>query len=101
MNNFIAFLSIFFISMVGYTVIRGFQLLPKEKKLLTLACSYGLGVGLLSMQMYLYARLDIPWQKPILLFPWIILIVIFLIKNKYKPRFSVIKLPKLDKLELA
>lgn len=100
MNNIVAILSILFISLVGYMVIWGFGLLDRKDKLLTVGCSYGLGIGLITMQMYIYTRLTIPWEKLILIVPWLILAVILIFINYKNIRFRTPAIPKLDLIEV-
>src|SRR5258706_6520752 len=97
MNAIIVLLSILFISIIGYIIIWGFKLL--QDNLFTVAYSYGLGVGLISMQLYIYSRLHISWEKEFLIIPWIILVSILLIKNRKKINFKLPKIPKLTKFE--
>ena len=103
MNAVVVILSILFITSIGYAVLRGFNFLSTKNNLFAIGASYGLGVGCISMQLYLYSRLSIPWQKETLLIPWIILFIVLLLKNRKKihvgfPKFHALKL--LDKILL-
>src|SRR5216684_7695208 len=92
-----------FITFIGYTIIWGFKLLPEVDVLLVVAISYGLGVGAISSQLYLYSRLNIPWNRELLILPWLIILIILFIKNRKRIALSLPKLPKfklVDKLLL-
>lgn len=99
MNALITSLTILFISSLGFIIIWGFRLLPPKNNLLAAAYSYGLGVGLISMQLFIYARLHIPWHKELLIFPWLVLIVVLLIKNRKAIHLRLPKKPKLGIFE--
>lgn len=96
MNAIVVIFTIIFISAIGYVVIRGFDLLSAKENLIAIGASFGLGVGLISAQLYVYSKLNIAWQKESLLFPWIFFIMGFLLKNRKSIR---IILPKVIKLE--
>lgn len=98
MNFLLILISILFTAFIGYVFIRGFNLI--EDKLFALACSYGLGIGLIYYQLFLYSRLGISWSKELIIIPWILLCVLILFKNfeKFKTRFF--KIPKFDKIEI-
>jgi hypothetical protein len=90
MSELSVIISILLIAFVGYLIIRGFRLLPNLSFLYILSYSYGFGVGVIALQMFLYARIGIAWNTISLLFPWAALFLIFLIKKRfkisYKPR---------------
>lgn len=81
MSIFTVFLSIIFVSCIGFTILRGFRFLQNKDMLLAVGASYGLGVGLIALQLYLYYRFNIPWHKEFVLTPWIILFLGVLFKN--------------------
>lgn len=97
MNIFIVLLTILFTSAIGYILIRGFNLI--EDKLFAFSCSYGLGMGLVSFQLYLYSRLNIPWENTLLIIPWILIGGITIIKNKERFIFNRPKVSRLNKFE--
>lgn len=101
MNNIIALFSIFYITIIGYAVIWGFELLPRKDKLISFACSYGLGIGFITMQMYIYSRLNIPWDKELLIFPWMLFVAVIFYKNRKEFRFPLSKRIKLRLTEKA
>ncbi len=94
MNIFITILTILFIAGIGYLLIFAFRLLPSGNKLLALACSYGLGVGLISLQLFIYSQFKISWQRILLIFPWLVFVVIVLIKNRKRIHLHLPRLPK-------
>lgn len=99
MNILLVFIIILFITIVGYTIIKGFQLTPNYTFLETLGFSYGLGVGLIALQFFGYARLGLPWTKPIIFTPWTVLIGFYILKYRKHIRIPKIQLPKLNKLQ--
>ena len=93
MNIVIVFLTIGFVTLIGYSIIRKFDLLPTDDFLLGISYGYGLGVGLVAMQLFLYSRLGIFWNRGALIFPWVIfLLIVFLTQKKN------IKMPSIPKL---
>lgn len=92
MNFFIAALAILLITIVGYIIIRGFALI--EDKFLSIGVGFGLGVGLVYLQLFLYSRIGIPWDRNLVIYPWIILGIVILAWKKKKFRFKIKKYPK-------
>src|SRR6185369_7919774 len=99
MNAFTVFLSILLISSIGFIVLRGFRFIRIKDTLLAIGASYGLGVGLVGVQLYLYSRFNIPWQKEFIFFPWLLLFGTILVKKRKHIRLGFPKLPSLDKVE--
>jgi hypothetical protein len=93
MNSLIVLLTIIFITAIGYAFIKLFNLLSKDS-LLAFSYSFGLGVALICFQMYLYTKLDIPWQKISLLTPWLVFILVVFIKKKIFIKFKFKQVPK-------
>lgn len=90
---------VLFITGIGFCCIKWLKLLPVGDNLLTLGYSYGLGVGLIAAQLYLYSRLNLPWDKYLLIFPWLIALAIgIFLKRKIKLKIKV-KWPKLSTIE--
>jgi len=87
MNGFITVVSLGFLSLVGFVVTKGFDLLPKKSTLFIVGLSYGLGVGLITAQMYLYARMGILWSSVNLLLPWVLLMAVLYLFQRKKIRF--------------
>jgi hypothetical protein len=104
MSILIVLLTIIFISLIGFSVLKGFGFLPNKGTLFTIACSYGLGVGLVTMQLFLYSRFQIPWQRELILFPWFLFLGgILIVKHKEfrLPRFKKLPLRTWELILLA
>lgn len=99
MNILIVLLTIISITLIGYIIIRGFGFLSGKDNLLAIGYSYGLGAGLIAMQLYVYSRLHIPWHLELLGIPWIILIVWLLFKKKKYIFGSFPKIPNLGVID--
>lgn len=99
MSEFIVILAIIFILTIGYTVIKGFNLLPQNDNLSALAYSYGMGVGLIAMQLYVYSRLNISWHLSLLSSPWVMLFLYILFKKRKTINFDFFKIPKLRTID--
>lgn len=84
----IVLVSIFLINLIGYLFIKVFGLVNKSDYLTTLSYSYGLGVGLVALQLYIYSRFEISWTSQFILFPWLFFLIFFVIKNK--PRLNIL-----------
>ncbi len=95
MNVILVFLSIVFITVIGYSFINFFKILNGFDKLLRLSYSFGLGIIFVSFQLYCYSRLNIVWTSADILTPWVIFILIHIIKN----RNLLTKLPKWPRLK--
>lgn len=94
----IVILSVVFITAVGFFVLKWLNLLSGKSNLLVLGYSYGLGVGLISLQLYLYSRLNIPWVEYLLVVPWLIAIMFYAYIRRNKLRFNF-KAPKLSRIQ--
>ncbi len=95
MNEFIVLLVIFFLSNIGFLIIYSFNLLPKTSVLSVMGYSYGLGVGIIGTQLYIYSRFSITWTKETIIIPWVVATIIFIIQKR-----KAIKLPKIGKPKL-
>ncbi len=100
MSTIIVLLSISFISIIGFIILRGFRFLQPKDTLLAIGASYGLGVGLIAIQLYLYYRFNIPWQKEYVLTPWVIFFGVVLLKNIKKIQLTFPKIPKISRIDL-
>ncbi len=100
MNIIITLITILFITAVGFAIIRGFNLISNKDKLLSIACSYGLGVGLISMQLYVFSRLNFPWHKELLIYPWLILVGVILFRSRNRINFKLPLFPKFTNLQI-
>ncbi len=107
MNTLIVLLSILFVSGIGFLLLRLFGILKSKDNLIALGASYGLGVGLIALQLYLYYRIDIPWQREYVLAPWVILLGIMILKNipsrkrlaSIKEKIKKFNFPKISKID--
>jgi len=99
MSAIIVTLTILFIASIGFAILRGFHFLQKKDTLFAIGASYGLGVGLVGMQLYLYSKLTIPWQREFLIIPWIVLFGIVLMRNRKYIRLHIPKIPATGKVE--
>ena len=76
---------------IGFLVIIGFNLLKSDSLITRLSYSWGLGVGLLVMQMTLYSfAFGGGWTNYELLTPWVIFAIIIFIRQKRN-----LKIPKI------
>lgn len=88
-------LIICFIFICGGSVINLIRL--QSKSLIEkLAYSWGLGVGLISTQLFFYSLIGIQWSQFTLIAPWVS-VILFSFWNK-KPKFKI-KLERFDKIE--
>lgn len=94
MSEVIVLFSILFIIFVGYLFNQGFGLLKGRDIGWLMSCSYGLGVGVIATQMFLYSRLSIPWERETLLLPWVFVGIVLYVKKK----IFLFSLPKSIKL---
>jgi hypothetical protein len=99
MNALIVFFIICFVSLIGYSFIKIFNIFPKKSVLSVLGYSYGLGIGLTSLQLYTYSLLNIPWDRLFLVLPWIIFSIYVFFVKKVWLNFSF-RFEKLKKIEL-
>jgi hypothetical protein len=100
MSELIVILTVLIISAIGFVTIKALNLLPKKDTLSVFAYSYGLGVGLVAFQLYIYARVYIPWQWEFIFSPWIILCIVAFLKNRKKIHFSSLKISNFDTVVL-
>src|SRR2546423_418952 len=78
---------------IGFMVIEISGFLKHESLLERLSYSWGLGVGLIGLQMFAYSLCHIMWSPLSLLAPWLILFVVFL---SLKRKLPAVKKPKLN-----
>ncbi|MDE2590284.1 MAG: hypothetical protein KGL95_11560 [Patescibacteria group bacterium] len=100
MSALIVLLTISFITAMGTVIIKGFDLLPNKKTSEILPYAYGLGVGVVTMQLYMYARLHIPWTGVTLFIPWVVIVCVFVVINSTKTFSSPFKSPTFTKKQL-
>lgn len=82
MNEMIVVIGILWMTCIGFAVIKLFGLFDNTSDIEKLPYSFGLGVGIIAMQLYIYSRLNLPWNLFPLLIPGIILFVILLYYRK-------------------
>ena len=93
--------TLFFITSLGFVVIKYFDLWHKEDNLLVLACSYGLGVGIIAMQLYLYSRIGLLWNLQIIIVPWLFFLVYVFVKSRQKFKLNFPKPPTFKKINFV
>ncbi|SRR6266566_2768064 len=99
MTFFLIFTTAICFFLLGYVVIELCGLLKGASLLEKLSYSWGLGVGLIGIQMFLYSISHIPWSRLSILLPWGIIFVILLVRTKQIPKFKKVKV-KLSRLEI-
>lgn len=103
MNEVLILISISFLTIAGLIILKGFSLLPDSNFWEEISYSYGLGFGLLPVQMFIYSRLNINWNIYPLIIPWLIFcLLVFSVKYKsISFKFNLnLKLKSYDKLLL-
>lgn len=101
MSELIVLLTIFFIIALGVMIIRGFNFLPDKTTKEIIPYAYGLGVGVVAMQLYVYARLHIPWTTTLIFIPWIVVISVLIILNRNNTYPHIVTLPTFSKIQFA
>lgn len=82
MNEIIVILSLIFFSIAGLVVLYAFEFLKEKNIIEKLPYGFGLGIGLITYQMFSYSRFHIPWKLETLILPWIIIGLIVAVKRK-------------------
>ncbi|HSA84431.1 MAG TPA: hypothetical protein VLF20_06135 [Patescibacteria group bacterium] len=100
MSIVIVVLSILFLSAIGYAILRGCHLLSAKDNLIAIGASYGLGVGLVSAQLYLYSLMYVPWEREFILIPWIVLFLFVLVKNRKRIKIVFPQISSWKRLDL-
>src|SRR5690348_1919642 len=95
MEILITLVLIFFLMAVGITAIDFFKLLPTFSLLEKLPISYGLGFGMVTLEMLLLSLFKIPWSVALVTVPWIIVFGIFLRPSFLMKGFSLDKVSKI------
>lgn len=75
MTILVVIIALFFMIIIGYSIIKAFDLIPGINDYERLPFAFGLGAGLVAFQLYFYSRLGIEWNNLIILMPWIIFIL--------------------------
>ncbi len=98
MNAIITFITLLFISLVGLVVIKAWDLLPKKSNLYVFSIAYGLGVGLITAQLYVYARFGLSWNIWFLILPWVIFTITLSILRRPPLKLKMPTYKNVDKL---
>lgn len=77
MNEAIVLLGLIWMTCIGYVIIKFFRLLDNSSDIEKLPYSFGLGAGVVAIQLYLYSRLHVSWNIFFLLLPWILFLILF------------------------
>ena len=75
MNELLVILSLLLFIIIGYSIITSFQLINNLNILEKLPYSFGVGVGLISFQLFAYSQLHIGWSLFSIISPWIFLVI--------------------------
>lgn len=98
MNNLLIIVSVFLITLLGLSVIYQFRLL-KGTVLEVIPYGFGIGSGIVVLQLIIYSLLHIPWNVWSLLLPLVLFILFVYIKNtlwQYHIRLPQYRLTKLQ-----
>lgn len=88
MSEIIVLLLLTFITLIGFIIIRFFDFLPDVSNVESVFYSFGLGVSLISFQMFLYSVFAIQWSLISIIPPWL---VTFFVMHILKPKFLITK----------
>lgn len=87
------------IVLIGFMVLEIFGLLKKESLIARLSIGWGLGVGLIGLQLFFYSILQVPWNRITLLLPWILLFFFYFIKHfRFNSKRIIYKFSLLEKV---
>jgi hypothetical protein len=101
MTFFIIFITAVFIFLIGYLIIELCGFLKGGSLLEKLSYSWGLGVGLIGTQLFIYSLLNIAWSRISILLPWVMLCIIFLVRTRPLPKIEIKKIKlKLSMIEI-
>ena len=84
MNHLIVIFSLLFLISIGYLLISFGNFLSDLKFYEKIPYAFGLGVGVIAMQMFIYSRLNISWEAGIIASPWILVFLLRLYNSKFK-----------------
>lgn len=97
MSVVIVLTAIIFLCLVGIAIYDLFGLFSRKDKLFAFSCSYGLGVGAVTLQLYVYSRAAIGWSIGSIMFPWLIVFIFLVIKHRGKFSMPKLSIPDIDK----
>lgn len=103
MNFLLALTAIIFMFLVGFVVIKLFKLLEDISDIEKFPYAFGLGLGLCAFQLYLYSRLHVKWDIPLIIIPFILLIIIYVLTKKRDQVMSdgLVKISFIERLSLV
>lgn len=81
MNEILVLASLLFALAVGFFTIYLLGFLREFSILENLPFSFGLGVGLIAFQMFLYSLFNLKWDVKIIFLPWLMAFAFLIIKN--------------------
>jgi hypothetical protein len=81
MSLLLSFVSIVIFTAIGLSVITVLKALKKSSIIEKLSLAFGVGVGVVGIQMLIFQLLNIQWDVRVLLFPWILITFFLLVKN--------------------
>jgi hypothetical protein len=99
MNELIVLGCILFVSLIGFIIIQFWNLLPEDELFFSLGTSFGLGSGLIALQLYAYSRCGISWNIFTLLTPWVLFIFVVLGISKERFKIPLLNIPNFSLLE--
>ena len=83
MNVLIVLYSLLAVFSLGWIILKLFNFFTEKEGLERIFYSFGLGMGLISFQMYLYSRISMEWSAVSIFLPWTPLIFVVLLKEKF------------------
>ena len=101
MNIVIVFFVLLSFTLIGYSVILLCRFIKDSNLILKLSVGYALGIGLTSLELFIYSRIGIKWNFLSLYSPWTIFLPIVLYLKKrdlMKDMHFVIKLNLFEKI---
>lgn len=87
-------MGIILITLIGYCLIRKFQLIDLNDVEM-LPFSFGLGGGIIALQLFIYSRLELHWSIVNILSPGLILLLLSVRSIKFRIPFKKVKLSKI------
>ncbi len=91
MSILLTVIGIFLYIIIGYSFIKLTNLFEKEKVLEVVPYSFAIGLGFVSIQMFLYSLLKIPWSSFNIIVPWIFVIAYSIYKTPLDFKFLNVK----------
>ncbi len=99
MNTLIVLLTLFFTGLLGFSVLHLLGIFGKGGLRERILFSFGVGVGIMMLQMYFYSRAGIVWDPNNIVVPWGILYIAALLKHSISLPNSRIVVPKSRKVK--